>query len=298
MYLFIINPKSGNGNAVSLWNEVEEKIKHNFNYKAIISNSEEETRNFITEQQKINNIKTVALIGGDGTVSSIIQEIACTDISLAIFPTGSGNDTARTFRLTADPDNFIKGLLNHRTTRIDLLKIDGRFGLTVAGVGIDAAIGNQANHAFYKPILNKLRLGSTTYTITAILALLTFKPFKAVLTIDGEIHSLDNVWLTTIGNTSSYGGGLEVCPTAVPTDGILNITMLNGVGRLTVLFRSFPALLKGRPIQGKGVTYKTGKKIIIHSDRDVPAIVDGEIIQSPPLTISVQEKALTLVLTT
>ena len=120
MYLFIINPTSGNGQALSLWNKVEQKLQHTIEYNALISNSEVATREFIAEQRKANKITAVALIGGDGTASSVIQEIAGTDIAVAILPTGSGNDTARMFRLTANPDKFVNGLLEHRTTKIDL----------------------------------------------------------------------------------------------------------------------------------------------------------------------------------
>ncbi|WP_438318600.1 diacylglycerol/lipid kinase family protein [Sporosarcina sp. FA9] len=298
MYLFIINPISGNGKALPLWNEIEKKIQSNIEYKAILSNSEKEARDFIVQQLKTNDIKAIVIIGGDGTVNSVIQEIAGTQVPIAVFPTGSGNDTARMFRLTRNADLFVKKLMENRTTSIDLLKVNGRYGVTVVGIGIDATIGERANKASYKPILNKLKLGSSVYTIAAVFALMTYKTFTSKVVIDEKEFSLQNSWLTAIGNTTSYGGGLVVCPTASPTDGFLNITMVSGVGRLTVLLRSFPALLKGRIILGKGVTYKTGKEITIQTDRPIQVVLDGEVILTTPLHISVQEKALMLVLTT
>lgn len=299
MYLLIINPTSGNGNALPLWNEIEIILKQQkIIYSFLISDSEVATRKFISNHLTVNKITAVAILGGDGTTSSVIQEVAGTDIPVAILPTGSGNDTARMFRLTTDPDDFVNGLLNMRTTAIDLLKINGRFGITIAGVGVDATIGDRVNRSFYKPILNKLGVGSFAYTIAAVLTLLTFKPFKEKLTIDGQDDELNNAWLTAIGNTSSYGGGLVVCPEALPTDGILNITVLHGVSRMTVLLRLFPALLRGAPIVHKGVSYKTAKKVIIQTNRPIPVIVDGEIISTTPIEINIQPKALRLILTT
>lgn len=297
MYLFIINPTSGNGQALSHWNKIEQQLRNGIVYNALISNSEVATREFIVKQRQTNKITVVALIGGDGTASSVIQEIAGTDIAMAILPAGSGNDTARMFRLTANPDNFVKGLLDHRTTTIDLLKVNGRYGITVVGAGIDATIGDRVNRSFYKPILNKWGLGSFSYIIAAVFTLLTFKSFNATATIDEKNYKMDNAWLTAIGNTTTYGGGLAVCPVALPTDGMLNITMLHGVSRMTVLFRSFPALLQGRAIQGQGVTYKTGQKVIIQTDRPIPVVVDGEIIQYTPIHVCIYEKALTLIVT-
>lgn len=299
MYLFIVNPLSGNGHACSLWSEIEMKLKHkSMEYKMIISDSEDTAREFIATNRQLYHILAVAVIGGDGTTSSVIQDIAGTGISLAILPAGSGNDTARMFRLTPQPDQFVKGLLEHRTVDIDLLNINDRFGITVAGIGLDAMIGQRVNQSCYKPFLNKLGAGSFAYTIAAIIELLSFKPFKSTITIEGISYTHAISWLTACGNTSSYGGGLVVCPGASPTDGILNVTMLHDVGRMTILIRLFPALLRSRPILRQGVTYRTGKEITIQTDRPIPAIIDGEIITSTPLHVAVHEKALNLILTT
>lgn len=83
----------------------------------------------------------------------------------------------------------------------------------------------------------------------------------------------------------------------IQTDWLLNVTILHNVDRLNVLFRLFPGLLRGGPVYKKGVSYIEGKVILIESDRAIPVIVDGEIITSIPLDISVHEKSLHLILT-
>lgn len=299
MYIFIVNPLAGNGSALPVWHEIEQKLQQEkLFYTVLISESEADTQKFIVHQLESQRIKAVAVIGGDGTTSSVIQSIAGTNIALAVFPTGSGNDTVRMFRLTNDSDKFFKGLLDGKTTTIDLIKVNSRFGLTVVGIGVDAAIGQRANQSFYKPILNKLKVGSSTYTIAAILELLNFLPFKGNITIDGKEEKLNKAWLIACGNTTSYGGGLVVCPHAIPSDGLLNITILHEVSRATVLLRLFPALLRGGPIYRKGVVYKTGKSIAIETERSIHAIVDGDIIASTPLHIAIHANSLRLVLTT
>lgn len=299
MYLFIVNPSAGNGHARTLWDETEKKLQqHEISYKALMSHSEIAARKFIQENLRKQPIASIGVIGGDGTTSSVIQQIAGTSISLAILPAGSGNDTARMFRLTSDPDTFVKGLVKNDITTIDLLKVKKRFGITIAGAGVDAVIGRRVDRSFYKPLLNKLGIGSLAYSIAAIMTVLSFKPFTSTVTVDGIAYPMERTWLTAIGNTSSYGGGLVVCPQATPTDGILNITLLRDTGRLTVLLRLFPALLRGGPIIHKGVFYLTGKHIHIETNRPVSVVMDGEIIQTTPLEIDVCEKALRLIVTT
>ena len=38
--------------------------------------------------------------------------------------------------------------------------------------------------------------------------------------------------LAAFGNTTSYGGGMLICPTADPCDGLLDITVIGKAGRL------------------------------------------------------------------
>ncbi|WP_210471643.1 diacylglycerol kinase family protein [Sporosarcina sp. 6E9] len=299
MYLFIVNLQSGNKNTLKNWAAIEKLlIDQHISFKKIMSHSQVKTEKFMSKHLlNPSDIKAVAVIGGDGTINSVIQQLAATTIPLAVFPAGSGNDTARMFQLTDNPKEFVLKMLAGKTTLIDLLNVNGRFGITVAGAGLDSIIGNQVNQSFYKSIFNKLGIGSFSYIIAAVITLLTFKPFNGKLTIDGKVFPLTNAWLIACGNTAYYGGGLNICPHALPSDGILNITHLHNANRLNVLFRLFPHLLRGSPVTREGVFYNAGKEITLETNRPIPAIVDGEITTSTPLHITIREKALLLLLT-
>ena len=239
MYLFIVNSDSGNKCALTSWKEIESLlIEQQIQYEVVISESQQGTHKTLSDKQKL--IKTVGIIGGDGTINSVIQVVAETNIPIAIFPTGSGNDTAKMFQLTDNPQRFVQKMLDGETILVDLIKINGQFGMTVAGTGLDAAIGNRVNQAFYKSIFNRLGIGAFSYILATIHTLLTFKPFNGKLTIDGYVVELSNAWLIACGNTSSYGGGLKICPQANPADGILNITHLHKARRLQILFAAIP----------------------------------------------------------
>lgn len=184
MYIFIVNPLAGNGKSLTAWDEMKKVLRaQHIKHSVLHSTSIEETKTFIKNKFNHYTIKAVAIIGGDGTIHTVIQQLAGKNSPIAIYPTGSGNDTAKMFRLTTDVTKFINGLLGNRITSIDLLKVNGNYGITVAGVGLDAIIGNHVNQAFYKPILNKLGIGSSTYIIATVLSLLSFKPFNGHITI-------------------------------------------------------------------------------------------------------------------
>ncbi|OLN22394.1 hypothetical protein BTO30_10060 [Domibacillus antri] len=298
MYLFIVNPTSGNGRAHSLWTKVEQQLqKKRIPYDVLVGGSEASAREFVRQKMQEEKVRAVTVIGGDGTVNGILQDVIHGDTALAVLPAGSGNDIARIFGLTNHPGQFVKKLLSGETKAVDVLKINTSYGLTVAGAGLDADIAQRVNRAFYKKWLNKIGAGTFTYVIGTVLSALLFKPFKCTITIDGDRYVADTTWLLACGNTSSYGGGLVICPYAHPVDGVMDVTMLHTVKRGRVLFQLFPMLMRGEPIITHGVTYKKGKKVTVDTNRPISVMVDGEPIGTTPVEITVHEKALQLILT-
>ena len=138
MYRFIVNLQSGNRNTLKNWAEIENQlIEQHISFEKIISNSQIETETFISKHLiKQNDLKAVAVIGGDGTINSVIQQLAETTVPIAIFPSGSGNDTAKVFELTDNPKEFVIKMLTGNTTSIDLLNVNGRYGITITGTGL------------------------------------------------------------------------------------------------------------------------------------------------------------------
>lgn len=297
MYVFIVNPSSGNGRAVSLWEQVEKRIiKKNVRYEALIGGSEAAARQFVWEQLQKGRVKAVGVIGGDGTFNAVLQDVVHSDAAIALLPAGSGNDIARMFGLTRDPHLFAEKLILGETKRIDVLKVNNSFGLTVSGIGLDAEIAVRAAGAFYKKPLNKLYAGGLSYKISALEEILRYQPFKSTVTIDGDQYVSDRTWMIACGNTTLYGGGLVICPYAHPIDGVADVTMVHTVKRSNLLFRLFPLLMKGKPVLRTGVTYKKGKQIRIQTSRPVSVMIDGESIGTTPAVISLHEKAVKLLI--
>ena len=48
-----------------------------------------------------------------------------------------------------------------------------------------------------------------------------------------------------VGNTASYGGGMQICLNADPYDGLLDVTIIHPVGRLKLL-RLLPLMYSGK----------------------------------------------------
>lgn len=297
--LFIINHLAGNGKGLAKWREIERELqKVEMQYEALLCTTAAETTRQL--QQYIDNrpLQTVAVIGGDGTVNTVLQVIANTTIDLAIFPTGSGNDLAKMFQLTTKAKQFVQQLQKRSVQVVDLLEANGHYGLTVSGIGIDAKIGQLVNDAPYKKWLNRMQLNTLSYIIGALHAVLSFKPFQATVTMNNKTRTYEKTWLIAYGNTKFYGGGLMICPAADPTDGQFNTTIFHSLPKRRAFTSIFPKLLREKAIQQEGVTYDTGNSLQIQTAKPMPVIIDGEIVTNTPVQIHLHKRSLRLRLTT
>ena len=96
--------------------------------------------------------------------------------------------------------------------------------------------------------------------------------------------------LVAIGNTSSYGGGMRICPHADPFDGWLDVTIIHPVGRLKLL-RLLPEMFSGTFARDPCVEQLRVSEVTVEG----PGLVgfgDGEMIAAAPLTACVVPGAL------
>jgi diacylglycerol kinase (ATP) len=109
------------------------------------------------------------------------------------------------------------------------------------------------------------------------------------LTLDGKVRELQAM-LVAIGNTSSYGGGMLICPEAEPYDGLLDITIIHPVGRLKLL-RLFPEMYSGKFVRDPCVEQLRVREVTVEG----PGLVgfgDGELIGAAPLRVCCRPRAL------
>ncbi|CAM3103760.1 diacylglycerol kinase family protein [Paenibacillus sediminis] len=293
MYLFVVNKKSANGGGYRTWKQIETMLKHRrIPYKLIYTESPDQAQALVTEMLSLpEEWRAVAVIGGDGTIHSVLPALRGQTIPLAVIPAGSGNDTARAFHIPFKPADSLDVMLNGTARQIDLISTSGDPTVTALAIGFDAEIAHTVNNRWYKKFCNMLRIGSVAYIIGLLELLVTFKPAKVTLSIDGETKEYDDTWMTAVSNIPSYGGGMRICPQAQSNDGILDICIVHRCTRLQ-LFRMFPTVLSGQHVNLPFVTMLRGRTVTVQSERPFLGIGDGELVTTTPLTASVDEGAL------
>lgn len=225
------------------------------------------------------DIDRLVLAGGDGLVHLAIQHIATTNIRVTIAPIGSGNDYATAVR---EHDEATKTTGVHS----DLIRITTHGGATVwaasvAIAGFPADINARANEMgrFW---------GSNVYALATTRELPNFTRRTIEASIDGIPITTDSAMLA-VGNTRYFGGGMLPCPDAVPDDGLLHFTSIEGVDRRRLL----PHLLgrAGGTADRNEVLRGTGSRIEIETaGHDFWA--DGEPLGASPLILEIVPEAL------
>ena len=167
--------------------------------------------------------------GGDGGVSVALQAIAGTGVPLGVIPTGTGNDTARALGLPLDdPERAADIAAAGRTRTVDL-------GLATLDDGTERYFFGVSGADYAAEVLtvaDRLPRGwgaAPTYGVSAVAASawLRARPF-ALHTDDGRDLS-GEYYIAAVGNTRTYGGGMAICPSADPSDGMLDLTLIRRV---------------------------------------------------------------------
>jgi diacylglycerol kinase (ATP) len=283
--LFIVNPIAGRNKSIKIWEKIRHKIY--FPHEYILTGAPGEAREIAAEAVSNGFIRVVA-VGGDGTVSEVINGIANSDAVLGIIPTGTGNDFVRSLGISLNPIDALFVLVSGYSERVDLGIYDGRFFMNIAGAGLDAEVVKIANKK------TTYLTGSLAYVVSLIAALKRFSPRKAIIDIDGKtIHR--TVWLISVANGKYYGGGMKLCPQAMLNDGYLDICIVNEISRFELL-RFLPKVFKGAHINHPSFEVIRGKQVKINFCKPCSVQVDGEVIGKTPLEILVSPNAIRVIM--
>lgn len=287
MWLLVVNSKAGKGKSSYLAGKLEELLKSNkLPYEVINKSTYEETMFDFHQRIKSGNFERVIAIGGDGLVNLCLQEIAESDIALAVVPAGTGNDFARAVgAYKKSVEEIFNAIRSQDPTAIDLGLVTGDFGrrwyVQVLSTGFDALVNNLANKITWPK-------GQIKYTLATIFTLARFKPIKYELIIDDKKFN-QNLMLLSVANGETYGGGMRICPNASNSDGIFDILLVHPVSKI-VLLTIFPKVFAGKHIPHPKIEIFHGKEVKILAD--ATAFADGEFISKLPIEIKNVQNAL------
>ncbi|EAX97676.1 hypothetical protein TVAG_346780 [Trichomonas vaginalis G3] len=304
MFHFIVNPSSQSGKSKSLWKLIERELKeHHIDYKVHYTRYEYHAIQLVQEICKEKGFKTIVALGGDGTVSEVVNGITDFDnVKFGYIPTGSSNDFSRGLGL---PTKFKKALdtvlysKNYKEIDVGCLDFGNnetqKFGVS-CGMGFDAAVCMEAYSSPIKDFLNRIHMGFFTYTVIAVKNIFTYKCSKITITFDDkDTRVYDRCLFLSSLNGPCEGGGLRLAPHANPFDEYLDVFVLNTDNKVKILLFFPLAYLNCHSALNyfDEVDIVRCKKLHIVSDVPLPVHRDGEPCKyRTDVTISLQKKKL------
>ena len=298
-YCFIINPRAGKGafaeelqkNIVSICNETDSE------YDIFVSQSIGDARGYIKEITKNYDGKIAFLAcGGDGTLCETILSVMRLDsetrkrVCVGIVPKGTGNDFVSNFEnkeLFCDISAQIEGT----TQDVDLLKCNDMYSVNMINIGFDCHVVCKKEQ-IGKKVPRKL-----AYIVSLVITFVG-KPTVKMDTVENGSRVKREFLLTTLANGSFCGGGFRSNPFACLNDGNIDCMEVQNITRRK-FFTMVNDYRKGTHLDGKFsdiIKHFKSKTADFYFDEETPVSVDGEIIRTKEIHISVVERALTVLL--
>jgi len=293
-WLAIVNPNAGNGKGLKDWHLIAEYMsKANLSYKVKFTESKGHAVHLTYDAVK-DGCRKIITIGGDGTLNEVVNGIftndSCpsTDISLALIPVGTGNDWGRMFGIPLNYEKAVGIIKDGKQMRHDigmLTYFDGaekrkRYFINIAGLGFESVVVKRTN--FQK---DRGRSGKTIYFYNLLMSLLSYKNTRAEIIVDGERISAE-VFSINVGNGKYCGGGMRQTPDALPDDGLLDVTIINGIGKFEIIM-SLKMLYDGTILSHPKVDGYKCRNLKVSSDAILWAEADGESLGHTPAEFSI-----------
>lgn len=236
---------------------------------------------------------TICVVGGDGMVHLGTNLCAGRDVRLGVVAAGTGNDFARNLSLPVhDPAAAVQVLTHGCTRQLDAGRVSTAVGERwfsgVLGAGFDAVVTARAARMRWPS-------GRLRYVAAILRELPLFRPIPYVIECDDQ-RIETRAMLVAVANTSSFGGGMRVCPDADPADGLFDVLVLHAISTPRFL-RVFPSVYSGRHVDHPQVQLLRGRRVRLEA-AGMPCQADGEPFAPLPLDIELVPAALSVAVPT
>ena len=272
--LLVYNPKSGNSNLIlNNFDLITTKLLKKGIILTLYSISRDYDR--LIEILKNEKYDIVILSGGDGTLSRCLTDMYNENIEfpeIAIFPTGTSNDLAKSLNLGEKIEDWINNILNKKAKFVDFGLINGNkiFLSSYAG-----GLFTKVSYATDKGL--KKTFGKTAYYITGIDELKNIKKFDLKIRIDDNEEILEKAILYIILNGKNVGGFDELLQNANVDDGIMDILIVKNIENPLEISKILFDLFNGQLVNNENVRTLQAKKCVIEEvSEEIGVSIDGE----------------------
>lgn len=297
-WFVVVNPASGRPDGGAGWRAIESALRDAGVDFDVVHTEHPGHGADLAGAALTRGRRHIAVAGGDGSVNEVlhgVMDAGLTDtreVTLAVMPTGTGNDWARTLGITRRPADIAGTIAGGRTMLHDVGTIDlpgrspaRRWFINVAGAGYDAYVTQRVP----RPVPSAF-----TYLRIALRGLAEYRaPRFSIMAAEGE-RIEGPLLLAFVANAQYCGNRMHVAPTAQVDDGLLDILAVHDLSLLQVL----PKLVKlygSSILQDRAVRHVRTAAVRIETDPPAVIQADGQIVGETPAAFGLLRQALRVV---
>ncbi len=246
----------------------------------------------ITRDQVSQGASVILVMGGDGTLNEVVNALGeNSKTPLGILPSGSGNDTAKSFGWPEDNKGQVRRLLNSQVKHIDLglvvSKTQKRYFLNVASCGISAVIAKNMREQ------ERRTRASWSYYLQTVKAIWSYKPTQIRANLDGKNILHPDCSLLAFANGQYFGGGMQIAPGARFDDGRFDKIAVSKMG-LGFFLRHGMSVYRGKHLDLPQVYKMRGRVALVESLSKEPVYIeaDGEDAGELPAKFEILSRCL------
>lgn len=266
MDVILYNPLSKSGGSSNVAFKLHQQLNKKQVANKVISLLQiNDLEEFIKEH---NNANRFIIIGGDGTLNVLANNIKDLTIKpdIYLYASGTGNDFARSLPTKGKLIDIKKYLYNLPTVTFNDERMDFLNGV---GMGIDGLVVHKVNNSRHKN--NKFN-----YFRHVFEAFKEHKKSPVEVTVDGSRYSYNDAWFVSVMNSAYFGGGMKVAPKQKRDNDDLTVIIAKKAPKILLLF-IFPIIYLGLHVHLKRyVKIIRGKDIQVYFKTPQMMQVDGE----------------------
>jgi YegS/Rv2252/BmrU family lipid kinase len=293
----IVNPAAGGGRAGRVAPAAERALRaRGLAVRRVDTRDLDHARKLAIEAASRG--ETTVAVSGDGMLGAVSDALRHRPGAvLGVIPGGRGNDCARVLGIPDDPAAAAAIIADGHTRPVDLGSVESlhpgaeeRAFICIASAGFDSEANRIANEA-------PSWLGGLVYLYAALRALIAWKPARLEIELDppGERRSF-TAYSIGAANSKAYGGGMLAAPHALLDDGLLEVVVVESVGKIRFLTRILPKIFRGTHVREPNVSVFRVREITLGSERPFTMYADGDPIGELPVRVRALPGAIRMLL--
>ncbi len=296
----IVNPRAGRGASAALAPDLVAALRREGVEADAVTTQAPGHAVALASEALDADRRHLCAVGGDGTVHEVVngmfdgQEPRHPEAVLALAQTGSGGDFARTVGMSRlSPQALARRMATDQVMPVDVGTVacrdaDGqeatRLWINVAEVGWGAEVVRRAPRW-------PRRFGRFRYLLAAYGAIAATRRPPATITLDHTTVERPLV-AAVIGNGQFFGGGMKVCPRALPDDGRFNVQIF--WGSRSQVFSLTTRIYRGEHVPHPNIVEQQSATVAVDADEALAVEADGEPLGTTPARFGLLPRALRL----